>query len=267
MTTLRVGIAGVGLLGPGLPDWTSGAPRLRDPASWTASPTVVSAPARLPATERRRAGPCIKAAVAVADQACVMAGIDAAAAATVFTSASGDPGTCHAICEALATPERLVSPTRFTNSVHNAAAGYWHIATQSMQPSTSLAGHDASFAAGLLEAMAQCASLQMPVLLVAADVPYPPPLHALRPLADTFACAFVLLPQGGRWRMAIEAAAQGGAGPVSAVDPHGLDAVRLGIPAARALPLLQALARDAAAQVTIEADSGFALTAQLEPAP
>ena len=37
----------------------------------------------------------------------------------------------HEICEALATDEREVSPTRFHNSVHNASAGYWGIATRS----------------------------------------------------------------------------------------------------------------------------------------
>lgn len=262
MRGLSVGIAGVGLIGPGLTDWAEGRAALRDSARWVTAATVVPAAARLPATERRRAGPGIKAAVAVADEACTMAGIDATTLATVFTSSSGDPGTCHAICEALATPERLVSPTRFTNSVHNAAAGYWHIATHSMQASTSLAGHDASFAAGLLEAAAQCASLRAPVLLVASDVPYPQPLHALRPLSDTFACALVLLPQGGRWRLSIASAADGTA---TAADTPSLDAVRRGIPAARALPLLQALARDAKATITLAGDPGCALVVEVEP--
>ena len=35
-----------------------------------------------------------------------------------------DCDNVHAICESLATPERQVSPTRFHNSVHNAAAGW-----------------------------------------------------------------------------------------------------------------------------------------------
>ena len=64
-------------------------------------------------------------------------------ATTVFTSASGDPETCHALCEALASPERLVSPTRFTNSVHNAPAGYWHIAAQSRCAAAVAAAQDA----------------------------------------------------------------------------------------------------------------------------
>ena len=47
---LDVGVAGIGLLGPGLVDWASALPLLRDPALWQRVPTVVPAPALLPAT-------------------------------------------------------------------------------------------------------------------------------------------------------------------------------------------------------------------------
>ena len=62
---------------------------------------------------------------------------------------------CHEICQALALAAREVSPTRFANSVHNAAAGYWSIATGSMMESNVLCAFDASFVAGLLDAMTQ----------------------------------------------------------------------------------------------------------------
>jgi hypothetical protein len=263
VSALQLGIAGVGLLGPGLPDWAAGREVLRDPAGWQAAPTRAPVPLRLPATERRRAGPGIKAAVAVADEACAMAGIDPAIAATVFASATGEPSNCHALCEALAAPERLVSPTRFTNSVHNAAAGYWHIALRSMRPSTSLAAYDATAAAGLLEAAAQCSSAGAPVLLVACDVPYPEPLHALRPLPDTFAFALLLQPPSApaRWRLRVEV---GAAAPASASADPALDTLRRAVPAARALPLLEALARDEAARIVF-AEHGWALALHVEP--
>ena len=47
-------------------------------------------------------------------------------------------------------PNGTISPTQFHNSVHNAAAGYWHIAAGSAAPSLSVGGHDGAFAAGLL---------------------------------------------------------------------------------------------------------------------
>ena len=214
---------------------------MRNPELWLTSPTLLSPPARLPANERRRAGNVVKAAVLVADQACAMAQLDASTLATVFTSSTGDSANCHALCEALATPERLLSPTRFTNSVHNAAAGYWHIAVRSQQASTSLAAFDASVAAGLLEAAAQCVSSQRPVLLVAADQPYPAPLDALRPIADVFAFALVLLPQVEAqvaWltlEMSIDQTA-------TACTHAAMEGLRQTMPAAQGLPLLTALA-------------------------
>lgn len=259
---LCVQVLGIGLLGPGLADWASGAPQLRDPATWQRTPTQVPAPARLPPTERRRAGTVVKASIVVADQACAAAGADPAALASVFASSTGEPANCHALCEALATPERLVSPTRFTNSVHNAAGGYWHIATRSMMPSTSLGAYDGSFSAGLLEAAAQCIAGDAPVLLVACDVPYPEPLHALRPLADVFGVALVLGPDTGRGtRLALQACADG---RPSACAHAGLEALRGSIPAARALPLLGALAAQRAERLQLEWLPDLNLQTELE---
>jgi Beta-ketoacyl synthase, N-terminal domain len=257
MNPLSADILGLGLLGPGLADWATGAALLREPGLWQNAATVVPPPQRLPATERRRAGAVVKASIVVADQALASCGLDAATLATVFSSSSGEPANCHALCEALAAPERLVSPTRFTNSVHNAPGGYWHIAVQGMAPSTSLAAFDGSFGAGLLEAMAQVATSQAPVLLVVADVPYPAPLAAKRPSADAFAVALLLAP-GARLRLALveEKAA-------TACGHEGLDALRLGVPAARALPLLQALARGGPAAITVEGLPGMSLQVEL----
>jgi hypothetical protein len=253
------------VLGPGFSDWAQAATVLRTPSDWTAAATVVPAPNRLPATERRRAGVGIKAAIVVADQACTMAGVAVDGVATVFTSASGDPETCHAMCEALAKPERLLSPTRFTNSVHNAPAGYWHIAAHSRQASTSLAAYDASFCAGLLEAVAQCCSSRQPVLLVACDMPYPAPLHALRPLPDVFACALLLVPPGraGAWPLAVSVASHGATTRCGSAE---LEALRQSIPAARGLPLLEALARDESHTLRIDGD-GMTLTLHVTPRP
>jgi hypothetical protein len=265
---IEFGLAGIGLLGPGLADWASGRAALHDPSTWVHAPTMLPAPARLPANERRRAGPLIRAALAVADQAVAMAGAEPATLATVFASSTSEPGVCHEICEALARPERLVSPTRFTNSVHNAAAGYWHIATQSMAPSTSLAAFDASFGAGLLEAAVQCVHGRRPVLLVGCDVPYPEPLHALRAIADGFAVALLLVPLApadGRqpWRARLDLPAADTATPCA---HRGLEATRRGNPAARALPLLQALAGERAATIVIEAADALSLRLDLRPA-
>lgn len=261
---LQFGIGGIGLLGPGLCDWQSALPLLREPGLWSAAPTVVPAPLRLPATERRRAGAVVKASIVVADEALRGSDIDPADLATVFSSSTGEPLNCHLLCEALALPERLVSPTRFTNSVHNAAAGYWHIATRSRAPSTSLAAFDASFGAGLLEAAVMCHSSGAPVLLVACDVPYPEPLHALRPISDVFAVALLLLPVPQGRGMGLEVQAQQ---PASACGHAGLQALCDGIPAARCLPLLRALALGTACDQVLEGLPGYSLALRLASAP
>lgn len=262
---LSVRVQGVALLGPGLDGWDLAAPRLAEPTLWQRAPTAAPAPTLLPATERRRAGLVVKASVAVAEAACQAAGIAPAAPATVFASSTGDPLVCHQLCEALATAERLVSPTRFTNSVHNVAAGYWHIATHSMQASTSLGAFDASAGAGLLEAAAQVVHGGQPVLLVACDVPYPEPLHQVRPIADTVAVALLLAPADSPAGRRLTLTLAGDAAPTPCPDA-GLEALRTQVPAARLLPLLALLATPAAGACVIEGLPGAALALQVHAA-
>ena len=77
--------------------------------------------------------------------------------------------------------------------MHNAAAGYWSIATGSMAESNVLCAFDASFTAGLLEALTQVAVDEIPVLLVALPTRCPQPLHARqRPIPDAFGIALLL---------------------------------------------------------------------------
>src|SRR5260370_15274972 len=152
-------------------------------------------PAISAAAERRRAGRVVKLALALALEATSQAGEDPAELASVFSSSGGDGHNCHELCQALSLAGREISPTRFANSVHNAAAGYWSIGTGAMAESNVLCAFDASFTAGLLEALTQVAVDQIPVLLVAYDSEYPQPLHAKRQIPDAFGVAMVLTPQ------------------------------------------------------------------------
>jgi hypothetical protein len=242
MSRLAVCIEGVALLGPGLADWPAARAVLAGASPYRTAPTVLPAPALLPPNERRRSGTAVKIALAMGAAALEACGREAAGIATVFASSSADGDTCHAICEALAGPERLISPTRFHNSVHNAPAGYWSIATRSMAPSTSVCGYDASFGAGLLEACALVRTLGEAVLLFAYDAPYPEPLWAKRPVADCFGTALVLAPAAagcGLARLDLELRAQA----PSRLEDAALETLRREIPTARCLPLLGLLAR------------------------
>jgi hypothetical protein len=240
---IRAFIDGVGLVGPGLRGWQASRATLAGQQAHDFAATDIAASDLLPAAERRRAGVPVKLALAAGQEALGQAGRDATSCATVFASSSGDCDNVHHILEALAAPARDLSPTRFHNSVHNAAAGYWGIATQCRAPSTSLCGHDASFAAGLLEAAVQVTVAGAPVLLIAYDHPYPEPLHAARSIGGIVGMAMLLVPGATAHSLSaldIEFLPRR-VEPTRMADP-GLEALRDGVPAARSLPLLAALA-------------------------
>lgn len=262
---MRVLVEGIGLVGPGLNGWQASRAALAGEQPYHAAPTAVAASPLLPAAERRRAGMPVKLALAAGMEAIENARRDAAALPTVFTSSSGDCDNLHAICESLATAERQVSPTRFHNSVHNAAAGYWSIATQCRAPSTSLCCRDASFAAGLLDAATQVADAHAAVALIAYDHPYPAPLDAVRPVRAAFGAALVLAPPGGRAVAELELELEAGGAPASRMADPGLEALREGIPAARSLPLLAALTRGERAQVVLDFVAGTRLRVEVAP--
>src|SRR5512133_4035495 len=154
-TPLNVCVEGIGLLGPGLAGWAQGRQCLDGSLGYQSARCVLPLPMALPSAERRRAGAVIKVSLAVGQEAVQAAGRQAKDLPSVFSSSSGDAVNCHEICTALASGDRLISPTRFHNSVHNASSGYWSISSGSMVSSSVLCAHDGSFAAGLLEAMVQ----------------------------------------------------------------------------------------------------------------
>jgi hypothetical protein len=118
--------------------------------------------------------------------------------ACVFASAHGDAAVMDYICAVLADTPGALSPTRFHNSVHNAAAGYWTIATSDHAASNAVAALDCTFGAGLLEAAAQAAAENQPVLLVASDEPGSGPLAQVLATTRPFACALVLAAHPGQ---------------------------------------------------------------------
>ena len=264
---MRVFIDSVALRGPGLAGWEASRMMLAGQAPYVAEPMPRPSGEMLPALERRRSSATVRLAVQVAKEALEAAARDASGVATVFASASGDTEIIHHICAGLAETEREISPMRFHNSVHNAPAGYWSIATGSRQPSTSLSAYDGSFAAGLLEAAIQCHTEHLPVLLVAYDLPPPAPLHAARPITDPFACALLMAPeQGARSLAGLDLRCAGEPlPPASQIDDADLEALRQGNPAARALPLLAALAAGRGGRLHLPYLDDLSLTLELTP--
>jgi beta-ketoacyl synthase-like protein len=264
MSTLAAYVDGVGFLGPGVGDWPAAARILSGAAAWADAPTVLPLPQCLPSTERRRTGPLVRLTLAVGLEATARAGADPATLPAIFTSSGGDGENCHEICQALAAPARQLSPIRFHNSVHNAAAGYWGIATGSTAASNALCAYDGSFGAGLLEALCQLAVEHTRVLLIAYDASYPEPIHSVRPIPGALGVALVLAPERSAQSLARLEAASSAEPPGRMAEP-ALEALRASIPAARSLPLLAQLARQAPGRVVIEYLDGVRLAVRVSP--
>jgi len=255
-------INGVGLLGPGISDWQHGVRVLRGESPYTSAPTVLPVPACLPSAERRRTGAIVRLALAVGLEATTNAAADPAALPALFTSSGGDGANCHEICQVLAGTERALSPTRFHNSVHNAPSGYWGIATGAVAASNALCAFDASFGAGLLEALTQVQVDRTAVLLIAYDASYPAPLYSARPIPDAFGVALVLAPAAGATTLARLTVALCSA-PAALLTQPALEALRATIPAARSLPLLAHLARRSTGRVVLEYLAGERLAVEV----
>jgi hypothetical protein len=243
MTQLQLAawVEGIGFLAPSLPDWPAARAVLRGERLYTAAASVLPAPDILPPAERRRASRIVKLTLAVGLEAAAHAEADVATLATVFTASGADGYNCHALCEQLATDDRQISPTRFHNSVHNAAAGYWGIATKSMAPCQVLCAYDASFGAGLLDSLAQVVVDRQPTLLIAYDSEYPEPLHSKRDIPDCAGAALLLMPERTARSLARITVTQT-ARPADHLADSGLESLRRKIPALRCLTLLQKLA-------------------------
>jgi len=265
---MRVYVEGIGLCGPGLNGWNNSLEVLAGAKDYVAAPTNIPASDLLPPNERRRAAQIVKLALAVGAEAFAAAGRNPAATATVFASSGADGHTIHEILTVLASEQRELSPTRFHNSVHNAAAGYWSIATAAQAASTSLCCFDDSFAAGMLEAVVQVQAAGHAVGLIAYDVQYPGPLGALRPIGAIFAAAFVLAPAPSAAAFAcFEVRLHSGKPEPTPNAVPGLELLRQSTPAARSLPLLSALACRENARLSLNYLDNLALTFEITMLP
>nr|HET7860257.1 beta-ketoacyl synthase chain length factor [Caldimonas sp.] len=188
---------------PTLPGWPHARAAFRGEQAPLAAPARRPAPELLAAAERRRAPDTVALALEVAAAAVRASGRDPAALPSVFTSTHGDLAISDYMCATLASAPTMISPTRFHNSVHNAAAGYWTMATGCHETSTALTAFDASFAAGLLEAACQCSADDRAVLLVAFDVEASGALASVVDSAGLLACALVLAPRAGAGSIAV----------------------------------------------------------------
>lgn len=187
----RLRILGCGVSAPGLHDMDALSRVLAGSELSEEAPdsSIISL---LSPRERRRCPETVRLSMAAAEQACRTAQIDPSQPDAVFTSGMGDLAISDYMCRTLADTPDLLSPMRFHNSVHNAAAGYWSIGAGVRGDVTALSGATDSLVAGLIEAASRVRADGRPVLLVVYDSAADGPMRAVWPARHPCACAFLL---------------------------------------------------------------------------
>ena len=193
MQSIRFKVLGVGAWGSSFRNWSDlqnvlGGGQFDDDGAKGPKPQVI------PANERRRAPLPVRLAVEASSQACEHAGINPSELASVFVSGLGDTQLTDYMCKVLASDNKALSPTKFHNSVHNAAAGYWTISTDCMQAANSVAGFGESVSLTLLEALIQAQAEQRALLLTFYDAPSSSILKELLKNEHSFAVSIVIAP-------------------------------------------------------------------------
>ncbi|MCE7032140.1 beta-ketoacyl synthase chain length factor [Lysobacter sp. GX 14042] len=259
MSSLACTIEGIGFWSRGLPSWEAALAFARAGVLPEQAPAKPS-PQLLAANERRRAPETVAVALEVALAACRDAGREPGSLPSVFASSQGDLVIADYMSATLAASPAAISPTRFHNSVHNAAAGYWTIGTGAMHPATALSAGPGTFAQGLLEALAQLACGAPAVLLVGYDGAAIGPLGGVVRSEGLLGCALVLGREARsgaprlRARLAGHGANHGAAdADVDAAGPLARHAV--GNASSPMLPLFDALARGTTG-ATLDAGAG-----------
>ncbi len=253
---------GVALWSPRLPGYAHAARVFRGIAAPADPPAARPAPALLAPTERRRAPDTVAIALAVASEACAAAGVEPTGLASVFASSEGDLAISDYMCATLASDPKLISPTRFHNSVHNAASGYWTIATGCHAPATSVSAWRETWATGLVEALLQARDAGR-ALYVAYDIEAAGPMRTVCDARGMLGTALVAASEASaasRWRLEWSTRARRDGDDVA---PHAHHAE--GSPIARALELYAALAAESVRTLTLPLSRGLTLELTVEP--
>ena len=188
-------VEGLAFWAPLLPGWEIARAAFRGEGAAADPPAGKPSASLLAPAERRRVPESVALALEVAGASLAACGRSAADIPCVFTSAHGDLAITDYMCRTLASAPTQLSPTKFHNSVHNAAIGYWTIGTGCMQASSLVSGFDHSFATALLEAAVQCAAERRAILLVGFDAEAVGPLQQVHVSQGLLAGGVVLAPE------------------------------------------------------------------------
>ncbi len=196
MKNLEFQVLGIGAWGPKFQNWYELSEILYSKSEGNEETPKAPKPEVIPANERRRAPLSVRLAVESSWQAVQNAGLDPVNLPCVFVSGIGDTQLTDYMCKVLAGENKALSPTKFHNSVHNAAAGYWTISTGCMQAANSVAGYQESVSLTLMEALIQCQAENKPLLITFYDAPSSEVLKELLKNEEAFSASLVIAPKG-----------------------------------------------------------------------
>lgn len=262
--SLVVFVEGIGWWSPDLADWTAAAQALRENRVPQIQTVARPGAAILPPNERRRAPDPVLLACDVGAQACTMAAREPAQLPCVFASSHGDIAITDDLCTTLAHEPLELSPTRFHNSVHNAAAGYWTIAAHCHAASSAISAWHGSFAAGLLEAAIQSHAEQTPVLFAAYDNALRGPLVDFIPGTISFGVALIVNAQRTAQSVAELRLRHAAQSVQTTESPPPWTPLAHATPIAASLPLFIALARGQQTHIALRNGAASALSIEVD---
>jgi Beta-ketoacyl synthase, N-terminal domain len=212
-------VEGIAFWSTRMPGWEIARAVMRGDSIDMPPPVGRPQPTLLAPTERRRVPDTVALALEVANRACEAAGRDPRELAAVFASTYGDLAISDYLCSTLVATPTLVSPVKFHNSVHNAAAGYWSIGTHSFATYTALTAYRDTFGAGLLECATQALCADAPNLYVAFDIEAKGALATMAPSRGLLAAALILRPGTDNRRPTLQLTLEHDSALTAAISP------------------------------------------------
>jgi 3-oxoacyl-(acyl-carrier-protein) synthase len=190
---MKAYVNSVGIFAKGISSWAEALPMLCGQAELADSHQVLPKPRSTSPRELRRLTAAARLVFYVAFEAMHDAQLPADEYMSVFASALGNTDVFNETATTLAKSERSISPTKFSHSLLNAAAGCWSIATKAMNRSISLSAGEYTAGVGLIEALVNMR--KQPMLLVIYDIATQEPLKLSCPAEHDFAVALSLSSQ------------------------------------------------------------------------
>jgi len=262
-----IAIEGVAFWHTRMPGWALARAVICGEHDAPATPATRPTPGLLAPTERRRAPDTVALALEVAARACEAADRSPAQLRSVFASTYGDLGISDYMCATLAGTPTLISPTKFHNSVHNAAAGYWSIGTASHASYTAISAYRYTFASAVLEAATQVVCDEQPVVCVAFDVEAKGPLGTVAPSTGLLGVALVLAPPRSESQRTLALRVEQGSAADITQARSGAAALVAENALAPCLPFFEALAHSTPASVVLALSDHCLLHAQVSGLP